>query len=417
MPAINLSLEQETAVAMCADLSIRIACVTGQAGSGKTTILKEAALRVMEELFGENFDVAALKDSQAELVKLVAPTGRAAKRIEEATGIPAMTIHRMMRFSMPEDDKDFGLPAYTKTNKMPHTVVFVDEASMLTHDIRRQLIDALPSGAVIRFFGDINQLPPIGSLSPFAEDLQKFPSITLTKNFRSEDGIISVADAVIRNRMPVANSQVVITRCAVVDTSNTVMQLAKTLDFTATQNQIICPTKTTTHGCERLNTLIQQRFNPEQEKISVYQRDRDGSLITRSFKRGDKIIWDKNDYNMDLMNGTIGKVQAFDIETGTIVINCDGRDFTIPSKQETFNPLTGERKSYDPRHHMLLAYAITTHKSQGSQFDVVCYVVSRSRAATRQNVYTGITRAKHKVIIINAGGALTHAIANKTALE
>ena len=402
---------------MCANTSIRIACVTGQAGSGKTTILEQAVKKIMEELFGPNWELDE-ETKNSDIVQLCAPTGRAAKRIEEATGIPAKTIHRMLRFSMPVDDEDYGLPKFDKYNKLPHKVILIDEASMLTQDLRRQVIDAMANGAVIRFFGDINQLPPIGSSSPFAEDLKKFPSVTLTKNFRSDDGIISIADSVIKNRMPITNDQVVITRCNSADTTNVVMRLANEIDFTKAENQIICPTKTTSHGCERLNTLIQQKFNPEKEKIHVYQTDRNTKqLITRTFKRGDKIIWDKNDYNLDLMNGTIGHVQSFDTDTGVIVINCDGRDFEIPPKIETYNDITGERYSYDPRHYLLLAYAITTHKSQGSQFDRVCYVVSRSRAATRQNVYTAVTRAKRKVIIINAGGALTHAIANKVDLS
>lgn len=405
---------------MCADMSIRIACVTGQAGSGKTTILEQTVAEIIENKFGDEYtrnSSNVLSEDMEKFICLAAPTGRAAKRIEEATGIKAMTIHRMMKFSMPETDEDFGLPAHTKNNKLPYGVILVDEASMLTEELRRQVIDAMAQGSVIRFFGDVNQLPPIGSISPFALDLKKFPSVTLTKNFRSDDGIISVADSIIRNRMPIANEQVVITRCNVVDTTNVVMKLAQDVDFTGTAAQIICPTKTTTHGCERINTLIQQKFNPEKEKINIYHRGHQGELVTRSFKRGDKIIWDKNDYNLNLMNGTIGKIQSFDIDTGEIIINCDGIDFLIPARIESFNPITGDRVSYDPRHYMMLAYAITTHKSQGSQFELVCFVVTRSRAAIRQNVYTAVTRAKKKVIIINAGGALTHAIAAAAKLD
>lgn len=402
---MNWTSEQEEAISLCADTTHKIVCITGQAGTGKTSILAEVHSR-LEEMFPSN-------DPEFSRICLAAPTGRAAKRIEEATGIPAMTIHRMMRFSMPEDDKDFGLPAHTKQNPMPYDAVFIDEASMLTEDLRRQVIDALKRGAVIRFFGDINQLPPINSASPFAKDLERFPSVTLRTNFRSTDGIIELADRVIKNKMPINNDQVTITKVVSTDGSNAVLRLAETIDFTRMDNQIICPTNTTVHGTENINLAIQQKFNPEKEKITIFQTDKQGSIIRRSFKRGDKVIWTKNDYNIGLMNGTSGRIITFDLETGTMFANFDGRDYEIPSQVKAHNPQTGLDYVYDPRHYLDLGYAISTHKAQGSQYDIVCYVCSRSRAASRQNVYTAVTRAKRKLFIINIAGSLTHAIDNK----
>lgn len=418
MANIILSVEQQEAVDLCTNMATKIACVTGQAGTGKTTILKNAVDIVFDNLCNEhNFDREAYREEDyldmPFSIRLCAPTGRAAKRIEEATGIKAMTVHRMLRFSVPETDDEHGLPAYTKHNRMPYDAIFVDEASMLTEELRRQIIDAMKRGCVIRFFGDINQLPPIGSASPFALDLKRFPSVLLTKNYRSTDGIIDLADRVIKNKMPIANEQVTIQRVALTQGSNALISLANEIDFTREANQIICPTNTTKHGTQNINRMIQQRFNPETDKINVYQRDHNGKIITRSFKRGDKVLWTKNDYNIDLMNGTLGKVIGFDEESGHIFINVEGIDKEIPSQMEAFNPTTGERYTYDPRHRLDLGYAISTHKSQGSQFDFVAFVVSRSRAATRQNVYTAVTRAKHRLHIVNIGGSLSYAIHNK----
>jgi len=417
---INYTNEQLEAITMCADPTIKIACVTGQAGSGKTSILGEAYRQAFDNLcnkFGLDPEEAIRreKDALPFSIQLAAPTGRAAKRIEEATSYKAMTIHRMLRFSVPENDEDKGMPAHTKMNPMPHDFIFIDEASMLTDEIRRSLIDAMKRGSVIRFFGDINQLPPIGSHSPFAVDLKKQPSVTLTENFRSNDGIISLADKVIKNRMPLNNEKVTIQRVVSQHGSLTVLKLAEEIDFTTDVNQIICPTNHTKHGTVNLNRSIQQRFNPNKEKITVYQRNsHDQSMIVKSFKRDDKILWTKNDYNLDLMNGTLGRVLDFDEDTGSIFISVDGRDIEIPSQMETFNPTTGIRYTYDPRHRLDLGYAISTHKSQGSQFHTVCFVCSRSRAATRQNVYTAVTRAAERLHIINIGGSLAYALSNNT---
>lgn len=412
---INLSEEQSNGVDLCCDFTKTIACVTGAAGTGKTSVLQVLYERLVDAII-EKYNVS--EEEAKELIILAAPTGRAAKRIEEATGISAMTIHRMLRFSVPKDDADFGLPAHNKFNLMPYYAILIDEASMVPQDLRRAMIDAMRRGAVIRFFGDINQLPPVPKegetpFSPFAQDLQKYPAITLTKNFRSTDGIISLSDRVIKNKMPLQNEQVKIHKISGIQTKSLIMSIAERIDFTSERNQIICPTKTTTYGTVEINRVIQQKFNKNREKITIYHHDRHTDKTTSiSFKRGDKILWTKNDYNLNLINGTLGTILDFDEESGDIAINADGRDISIPAKMKTFNPTTGEAYYYDPRLQLDLGYAISTHKSQGSQFDNVLFVLSRSRAASRQNVYTAVTRAKFKIEIINIANALSFALDN-----
>ena len=422
MQDVAYTQEQREAIALCADTSVTIASVTGAAGTGKTTILKAAHDQLFDQ-FCERYDIAAKDYNHDEWrtmpfsMRLAAPTGRAAERIKEATGIEAMTVHRMLRFSVPEDDDDSGLPAHSKNNPMPYHAIFVDEASMIDVDLRRFIIDAMRRGCIIRFFGDINQLPPIPkanqpTVSPFAKDLKKFPSVTLTENFRSTDGIISVSANIIKNRMPRSNDQVAINRVKMQDATNFVMSLAKITDFTSLNNQIICPTNETKFGCTPYNNLIQQRFNPEKEKITIWHTDIEGKPFPKNFKRGDKILWTKNDYNVGLMNGTIGTLLSFDKDTGVMFVNMDGRDIEIPPIIYGFNNTTGERFAYDPRKQITLGYAISTHKSQGSQFDHVVFVVSRTRAAVRQNIYTGVTRAKFSLNIVDIAGSLSYALNN-----
>lgn len=404
---MHLSQEQTDATALCVDIANRIACVTGQAGTGKTTILKQV-YKELSEIFPPNEDAL---EPTAQPIVLCAPTGRAAKRIEEVTGIPAMTIHRMLRYTTPKNDEDITLPRHDKFNPMPYEVVLVDEASMIDETLWRGVIDALKRGAIVRFFGDINQLPPVMSKSPFAVALEKFPTAILTHNYRSDDGIISVSDKIIKGRIPIANEQVGIFRVKQQETMYHVRNLCDEVDFTRMDAQIITPTQKTKYGCDNINTFIQQKYNPEKEKIQTFQKDSEGNVITRSFKRNDKVLWTKNDYNLEIMNGTLGVVQGFDKEEGSIMVTFDGnRDVLIPPSIEAFNPTTGERYRYDPRTQLMLGYAITTHKSQGSQFDIVMYVLSNSRAATRQNLYTAVTRAKNKLVIINVAGALMHAL-------
>jgi exodeoxyribonuclease V alpha subunit len=413
--AMNLSTEQMDAIEMCCDTSIRISNVTGQAGTGKTTILKDVHTNLVQ-IFGEYASDADDKPA----VVLGAPTGRAAKRIEEATGIPAMTIHRMLRYTTPADDEDKTMPRHDKFYPMPYSVILIDESSMLSEELYRGLIDAMRKGALIRFFGDINQLPPVvtsdnEAVSPFNIAMKKFPTAVLTHNYRSDDGIISVSDSIIKGRFPIANSQVNIFRIKSTETMYSIRDMCDGTDFMDIRNQIICPTQTTMYGCEKINIFIQQRYNKEREKINTYQKDYEGKVFVRSFKRGDKIIWTKNDYNLEIMNGTIGIVQSFDLEEGSLLVTFDGdRDVLIPPSIEGFNVTTGEKYRYDPRTYLMLAYAVTTHKSQGSQFDIVLYVLSNSRAATRQNLYTAVTRAKKKLVVLNIGGALFRALENKT---
>ena len=424
---MKLSAEQLEAIDLATTLSNRICCVTGQAGTGKTTILKH----VYAEL-AERFDlvrVQVTKDTYEDqsAVMLCAPTGRAATRIEEATGIPAMTIHRMLRFNAPvidDDGKEIEpLPAYDKLNPMPYDVVIVDEASMVATELYRKIIDALKPGAVIRFFGDLNQLPPIGDEggSPFGIALKKYPSVTLTENFRSGDDIIDASDKVIRNRIPSANNGVLIHRAnRGGDGMEQVLKLCRDTDFTAMENQIICPTRANKNGSFAISTQIQTLFNPSKEKLTVFRTERyngETQTIATAFKRGDKVIWTKNDYTLGLFNGQIGRLLDWQEGTGDMLINFDGQDHHIPHTAKRFDPFKQVEYSYDPRTQIDLAYAITTHKAQGSQFDTVMYVVAFSRAGTRQNVYTALTRAKNKIVIIDIGRALSQAIMNKTVVD
>lgn len=397
---INYSAEQLRAIDLCGDRSKKLVGVTGEAGTGKTTILK----RVYEDSEGSHsFD--ALDSATA----LVAPTGRAAKRIQEATGYPAKTIHRFLRWSVPDDDEEHGLPIFDKYNKYPYKTVLVDEASMLSDEIYRPLIDALPAGGCIRFFGDISQLPPVEGKSPFANILEKFPSVELTENFRSSDGVVSAARQIRRGRVPEPNEQFTMLNPG---NGNILPAVDKFIDdsFRGLGGQLIIPTKVGKYGTEAMNRLMQQKLNGTGPVLRYQWKDRFDTVFDRRFRVGDKIIWTKNDYKLNLFNGQIGWISDVDLDTGEIVINVDGRDKQIPTQLESYDQNGRAIFQYDPRRNLDLAYAITTHKAQGSEFDRVVLLLNKTYVLNRANFYTAVTRAKKHVAVILGQGALFQAI-------
>ena len=392
----SLSEEQREAVDLCADRSKKLVGVTGEAGSGKTTILR--------------FAYDKLSNDENNFIALVAPTGRAAKRIQEATGINAKTIHRFMRWSVPTDDDEHGLPAYDKFNKYPYNTVFVDEASMVNEELYRALIDALPAGGVIRFIGDANQLPPVEGKSPFLTLLDKFPSVRLTHNFRSQDGVVAAARQIIRMRIPEANDQFTIINSG---QQNMLNILDNIIDdtFRGMAAQVIIPTKVGNYGTQAVNVYMQQKLNGDSGKALVIQwKDKSDNVQQVKLREGDKIIWTKNDYKLLLYNGMIGWVSSIDHESGELILNFDGEDKLIPTHIESYDKDGRAIFQYDPRRNIELAYAVTTHKAQGSEFDRVVLLLNKSYVLNRANFYTAVTRAKKSVTAIRGSGALYSAM-------
>lgn len=395
MKITNISHDQQLAIDMGLDLANRIVGVTGEAGTGKTFVLGEIG--------------AGLKERKYE-VALTAPTGRAAARIQESSGIRAVTIHRLLRWTMPdEDDDDFGMPSHSKMNPMPYDVILVDESSMMSEDLYRALIDAMKPGACIRFFGDMNQLPPVEGESPFLKLLKRFPSIKLEENFRSDSGIVKAARQVIKGVVPSPNPEFQLLN---IGHGFTLSVLDKFLDadFTTMDAQVIIPTKVGKYGTIAVNKYMQQKLNTHPRSILLSYNDGEGEIRHTRLRPGDKILWTKNIYDLKLFNGMIGYVVDFDDETGTIVANFEGRDRVIPPHMETLDSRGKSLFAFDPRKYIDLAYAITTHKSQGSEFKKIVVLLQRSRVLNKANFYTAITRAKLHVTCIAGAGGLSAAM-------
>jgi exodeoxyribonuclease V alpha subunit len=384
----RLSMEQQHAVELCTDLSNTIVGITGGAGTGKTLVLGH----VYNEL--QNAGVS---------VVLCAPTGRAAKRVQELTGIKAKTIHRLLEFPMPDEfeemDPEFiNEPKRNKNNPIVERVIIVDESSMVGPTLFRQLMDALSKNGVVRFFGDNNQLPPVEEgTPPFIDILQRFPSVELMFNFRSDDAIVSNALRILSGRIPQRNEQFEIHYA---ENPLKAMIEMVTRDFAHEDCQIIMPTRKGKYGTMRVNPSLQLRFNGKGPLLLLDRYDEDEAKLV--IRKRDKFLWVRNDYKLEMFNGEIGEVDSIDLEDGSFKLRMQDRYVEVPARMKTYSPYHGFVIDYDPRKQLELGYAVTTHKAQGSEFHTIIYCITKGQAwlLNRRNFYTAVTRAKKHVIIV-----------------
>lgn len=395
---IKPSLEQDTAINHCMDMSEPIVGVTGGAGTGKTLVL--------------GFAYSQMKKQYRTV--LCAPTGRAAKRIEELTGNKAKTVHRLLEFPMPDEYLDEteapNEPRRNRQRPLDERVVFVDESSMISPILYRQLMDALPKNGVVRFFGDNNQLPPVETddgKAPFMDILERFPSVELTFNFRNEDAIIGNALRILRGSVPLRNPQfeIIYSHAPI----KTLLEFT-TPDFAFDNCQIITPTRRGNYGTQRINPSLQAKLNkaPEYMRLDRYE-EKEPMLTVRP---GDKWLWIKNDYKLNMFNGEIGRIDWIDNEDGSLGLSTADREITVPPRCKVYNPYAGVVVDYDPRKQIELGYAVTTHKSQGSEFDTVVYCMTSSAPflLSKRNFYTAITRARKLVIVITDMRAMRYSM-------
>lgn len=403
MDITSLDEQQALAIKLCTDATKRLVGVTGAAGSGKTTIMRY----VYEELTARGLKGA-----------LVAPTGKAARRIQEATGIEAFTIHRLLRYTHPGDPdpktgKPIGVsvPTMTRDNPLELDFVLADEYMMVNIELNRNLIDAIPPGGVLRVFGDANQLPPIEPnsfnkpeyIAPFVDILTRFESVRLEKNHRqgSGSGIATNGQRILKGMCPVSNDETTI-----VITDQQVQKLVNLVKETGTlfaqlDNQIITPLSKNVTGAKAINAVLQPLFHPTMDGAQSMPRNKWDEDQPLELLVNDKVIFTENDYNLDIFNGEVGIVTDI-TEFGEVTVNFGDRTILIPPVVQTENK-NGDTISYDPRKKLQLAYVLTTHKTQGSEYQHVIYMMSRGGyiLQIRSNFYTGTSRARTKLTIIS----------------
>jgi exodeoxyribonuclease V alpha subunit len=385
--AIALSEEQVDALEKI--LSHRVVIITGGPGTGKTTLIR--SINAIFEVLGKK-------------VLLAAPTGRAARRLSEVTRREAKTIHRLLGVNFQD-----GLFNKNKDNPLDADAVIIDEASMLDTLLMFHLINAIPIAAVLVLVGDVFQLPSIGPgniLSDMIKSAQT-PVFYLKKIFRQahQSPIILNAHRIRNGELPVLKSmddsegpsefyfleqgdpnKVV---SAIVELCTEI--IPETFSFDPMREvQVLTPMHKGLVGTTHLNQVLQNALNPNPVMVET---------TGTTFKVGDKVMHLKNNYQKDVFNGDIGTINAVDIKEQLFSVDYYGRtvnyDFTETDE-------------------VSLAYAISVHKSQGSEYPavIVPIMVQHYVLLQRNLLYTAITRGKNLVIIIGTKKALTIALKN-----
>ena len=386
--SVDLSGEQVKAINLAANNPLSI--VTGGPGSGKTAMV-QGLVNALER--------------QGKQIQICAPTGRAAKRIAEVPGLGRLnpsTIH--MYLTVNED------------REAPQDFMIVDECSMIDIDLMVRLLKSIPDGCSVVFIGDAEQLPPVGPGQPFKDMIEfsdkeesgPIPVARLTGNFRqdSQSETIGAAHAVINGRLPAIGqnldaSDFVFFERPVEEQSDVILKLyfdtlPAMLDNEVTDNQILAPQRTKHVGITRLNSLIQSRLHRNARPV-LSKGEGEGEM---KIYLGDKVINGENNYQLGVMNGDVGKVLDSGRDHLTVKFDMPGTG----ARTVKF-PTTG-KNNLEP------AYALTIHKSQGSEYPGVIIPVTWANIhmLSRSLLYTAITRGKRKVCLVGEREALEKAL-------
>lgn len=383
--SVNMKYDEVQADAIRQAASAKVMILTGGPGTGKTTTTQGI--------------IAAFRTYGLRIL-LAAPTGRAAKRMTEATGLEAKTIHRLLEFKPPE--------GYQKNEEQPleGDVLIVDECSMIDIVLMNSLLKAIPAGMRLIMVGDIDQLPSVGAGNVLRDmiDSGRFPVIRLTRIFRQAQTsrIIMNAHKINGGQMPdISNGsntdfffmQREETEAVLTEIVELVKRkLPRYYRTPSEQIQVLTPMQRGVVGATNLNLALQEALNPEGEGLR-----RSGSV----FRKNDKVMQIKNNYDKEVFNGDIGVIDTVDFEDRTLTVNFDDR-FVIYDATEL--------------DELVHAYATTIHKAQGSEYPIVVMPVLMNHFVMLQRnlIYTGITRAKKILVMVGTRKALAYAVRNVT---
>ena len=365
--------------------------ITGGPGTGKTTIMKGICelYRQMNKLSYEQF---------LSKVALLAPTGRAAKRMSEASLMPASTIHRFLKWS--KDTDKFQVNSY---NKSKVEMVLIDEASMIDTYLFANLLKGLSSNCKIIIVGDDHQLPSVGAGQVLRDiiESQMLEVVRLKEIYRQgrESNIISLAYDIrneeIHEEIFNQEDDLTFIRCRDDEVMNTICEIATTYkDVSYKKFQILAPMYKGLNGIDMINHKVQEIYNPND---SNKKEQKQGEVI---FRENDKVIQLTNMPDENIYNGDIGLIDQ--IELG--------------SKKEIKIDFDSNIVKYTPANYdnFRLAYAISIHKSQGSEFDIVVLPIVRGyhKMLYQKLIYTAVTRAKKRLYLIGDMDALKYAVHN-----
>lgn len=386
---MDFSPEQLEAVKMAAGSKVFI--LTGGPGTGKTTVS-----RAMLNWF----------HAQGKKVRLASPTGRAAKRLSELTGKEACTLHRLLEY-----DPHLNLFNRDQHEPLETDVLLVDEISMVDTQLFSHLLRALPDKARLILIGDADQLPSVGAGSVLKDLLSSevIPAVELQTIFRQAQASLIVRNAHLVNQgeMPLllpptgAHRQEDAFFVPAQSPEETVQQILDLMarrlpaaGYAPDQIQVLCPMKRGQVGTQNLNEALQSVLNPLRPgKLELKQGH-------RNFRSGDRVMQLRNNYDQDIFNGDLGEIVA---------VNNRDRELTVQFLEKTVVYPSEQIKDLD------FAYAMTIHKSQGSEFPVVILTLTHQHYIMLQRnlFYTAMTRARKLLIIVGQQSALQRAVANE----
>lgn len=390
----GISYNQEQQQAILDSIKKHFLIITGGPGTGKTTIMKGII-----ELYKEVHKLSYEKLS--ERVQLLAPTGRAAKRMSDSTLMSASTIHRFLKWQ--KDTNKFQVNEYHKSKV---EVVILDEASMVDTLLLASLLRGISANCKVIMVGDSYQLPSVGPGQVLRDliDSQKLPVVELKELYRQgkDSNILSLAygvrEGVVESKVFNKEEDLTFIECREDEVVSKLMEVSAAFkDLSYKKFQILAPMYKTQCGIDMINQKLQGIFNPKdkQKKELVV-----GDVV---FREGDKVIELSNMPDENVYNGDIGIIQQIILHpTKKIIIDFDGNEVIFTAAN--FNKFR-------------LAYAISIHKAQGSEFDVVVMpmVSSYRKMLYRKLVYTGITRSKKMLYLIGDKKALEQAVFNTSS--
>lgn len=366
----------------------KVMVLTGGPGTGKTTTTQGI--------------IAAYRSFGLKIL-LAAPTGRAAKRMTEATGLEAKTIHRLLECKPPEGYQK------NENNPLEGDVLIIDECSMIDMILMNALLKAIPEGMRLILVGDIDQLPSVGAGNVLRDiiDSGVFPVVRLTRIFRQAQSsrIIMNAHAINEGKFPdISNGKNTdFFYIEKEDPEEAVQEIVRLVKnnlpryYKTPWNhiQVLTPMQKGIVGAANLNLALQEALNPQGDGL------RRGGYL---FRAGDKVMQIRNNYEKEIFNGDIGTVESVDLQERTLKVNFDQ------------NIIEYEASELDELVH---AYATTIHKAQGSEYPIVVMPVLMNHYVMLQRnlIYTGITRAKKVLVIVGTRKALSYAVRNVTVTK
>lgn len=400
---VGMSYDEIQADAIRKSATAKVMVLTGGPGTGKTTTTQ---------------GIIAAYRAYGLRVLLAAPTGRAAKRMTEATGLEAKTIHRLLECKPPE--------GYQKNedNPLEGDVLIIDECSMIDIVLMNSLLKAIPPTMRLIMVGDIDQLPSVGAGNVLRDiiDSESFPVIRLTRIFRQAQSsrIVMNAHRINEGKLPdtsngkdtdfffMENEDAESVVPQIVNLVQT--KLPAYYHVEPSQIQVLIPMQKGVVGATNLNLSLQEALNPPEHEI--FMRGRGAVSVSKdvlrrsgyAFRADDKVMQIKNNYDKEVFNGDIGMIESVNTDDRSLKVNFEGRsvEYDVTDLDE-----------------LVHAYATTIHKAQGSEYPIVVMPILMNHYVMLQRnlIYTGITRAKKILVMVGTKKALSYAVRNVTVTK